>query len=260
MSRFRISIGVIAGLIFAAPASAHPVPTDTHIRTITVCVRPTELCVRYRVELDQFTTVFKDSKGLIDETEVKHLNSPAAFYGEFVRRLGPILADQLDVTLDGRPITLHSIEQQFEASDHLLCDFLFQADWTLQANHDYRLRFRDRTYDGEQGRVRLGWDEDPGVTVSARDAPSSILQSRAPIDLRPGDDTRLRTLGLTFRVVQAAASAGIAAPAPAPSTDHGPHSSLLALLDAPHGFGVLMLLATLFGAAHALTPGHGKTL
>jgi ABC-type nickel/cobalt efflux system permease component RcnA len=34
----------------------------------------------------------------------------------------------------------------------------------------------------------------------------------------------------------------------------------LTLLDAPHGFVVLMVLATLFGAAHALTPGHGKTL
>src|SRR5207249_7201863 len=38
------------------------------------------------------------------------------------------------------------------------------------------------------------------------------------------------------------------------------HSTLLALLDAPHGFGVLLLLAAAFGAAHALTPGHGKTL
>src|SRR5262249_31628975 len=31
-------------------------------------------------------------------------------------------------------------------------------------------------------------------------------------------------------------------------------------LDSPHGFGLLLLLAVGFGGAHALTPGHGKTL
>ena len=35
---------------------------------------------------------------------------------------------------------------------------------------------------------------------------------------------------------------------------------LKALLDSTQGFWVLMALAAGFGAAHALTPGHGKTL
>jgi nickel/cobalt exporter len=37
-------------------------------------------------------------------------------------------------------------------------------------------------------------------------------------------------------------------------------SSLVALLDSPHSVAVMLLLATVFGAAHALTPGHGKTM
>src|SRR5438094_5720046 len=94
-------------------ALAHPVPSDTHVRTVIVRVRPDELCVRYRLELDQFTTVYKDSKGLIDDADVKRLNTPSAFYGEFTRRLAPILADQLAASLDDRPITLRCLEHRF---------------------------------------------------------------------------------------------------------------------------------------------------
>src|SRR5207244_13158513 len=45
-----------------------------------------------------------------------------------------------------------------------------------------------------------------------------------------------------------------------PSASPESRSTLVALLDSPHGFGLLLLLACGFGAAHALTPGHGKTL
>src|SRR5262249_19119042 len=38
------------------------------------------------------------------------------------------------------------------------------------------------------------------------------------------------------------------------------HSLLLLLLDSQQGFFVLLVLAAFFGALHALTPGHGKTL
>jgi ABC-type nickel/cobalt efflux system permease component RcnA len=44
-------------------------------------------------------------------------------------------------------------------------------------------------------------------------------------------------------------------------TDHpGEHSLLHLLLDTRKGLALLLLLAAGFGAAHALTPGHGKTL
>jgi ABC-type nickel/cobalt efflux system permease component RcnA len=209
--------------------------------------------------LDQFTTVYKDSRGLIDDAEVKQLRTPAAFYGEFARRLGPILADQLDVTLDGRPVPLRCLEQRFEVSDHLVCEFLFQADWSL-GNADHEVWFHDRTFDGELGRVKLSLDEDEAVSILQRTLPGSILQARAPTELRPGDDERLRTLRATIRVGGGPAVTHTSPPPVGASAPAGAHSTLLGLLDAPHGLTLLILLATLFGAAHALTPGHGKTL
>src|SRR5262245_16872089 len=92
----RIRLATMATLVAVATmgvptAFAHPVPTDTHLRTIIVRLRPDELAVRYRLELDQFTTVYKDSKGLIEDGEIKRFNTPSAFYGEFIRRLAPLL-------------------------------------------------------------------------------------------------------------------------------------------------------------------------
>jgi nickel/cobalt exporter len=262
MRQVRPLLGVmlIAAAICPPAVIAHPVPSDAHIRTVDVRLRPTELCVSYRLELDQFTTVFKDSKGLIEEAEVKRLNTPTAFYGEFTRRLAPLLADQLVATLNGQSITLRCIEHRFTVTDHLLCDFLFQADWSPRPDSENVFTFRDNTYDGEQGRVRLNVDEDNAIAVAHRSVPSALLQAKSPTDLGPGDDARLRTAKVTFRL--SAVDAGITAlhPTPSEKPDEHSHSTLLPLLDAPHGFGILLLLATLFGAAHALTPGHGKTL
>jgi ABC-type nickel/cobalt efflux system permease component RcnA len=264
MTRPAGMLAFAAALFGLAPATfAHPVPTDTHSRTVTVCLRPGELCVRYRLELDQFTTVYKDSRGVIDEAEVKRLNTPTAFYGEFTRRLGPILADQLDVLVDGRAVPLRCIEQRFEVADHLVCEFLFQADCALGDGAEHEVRFHDRTYDDEQGRVRLTLEEGDGVSIRRRSVPGSNLQARAPADLRPGDDERLRTVSATVVADDRPTIAGDSA-TDAPAADvpraSATHSKLLDLLDAPHGVAVLVLLAALFGAAHALTPGHGKTL
>ena len=244
-------------MVCAPPASAHPVPSAAHVRQVTVSPRPNELFVRYRLELDPFTTVYSDSKGLFEDAQIKNFNTPSAFYAEFSRRLAPLLADELHATLDNQALNLHCVEQHFEVSDHLFCEFLFQADWSLSTAVDHHLEFEDQTYSGEQGRLRLNLEEDPAILVTKRVVPTSLLQSQAPTDLKPGDDQRLRTIRATFRLDGPPALA----PSPQePAASVNSHSTLLDLLDAQHGFAVLMILAALFGAAHALTPGHGKTL
>src|SRR5262245_32308415 len=227
--------------------SAHPVPSGAHLRAIEVRPRPNELCVYYRLEVDQFTTVYVDSKGLIDDAELKRLKTPSEFYEVYTRRLAPLLADQLAASLNDKPLTLRCVEHRFEVLDHLRCDFIFQADWAPAPGVEHELEFHDPTYDREPGRVKLSLSEDAAVSIVRRTVPRSLLQSRAPPDLRPGDDDRLRTVRASFRLAEPtapAASAPAATPAPAPPLATGnAHSTLLALLDAPHGFGVLLLLA-----------------
>src|SRR5207302_809862 len=85
----------------------------------------------------------------------------------------------------------------------------------------------------------------------------------------PGDEAKLRQASATFRVTGAAAAPAppAAAPTIAPPADtneaghHDDDHGLFALFfDTSRNLGWLLVLAGIFGAAHALTPGHGKTL
>jgi ABC-type nickel/cobalt efflux system permease component RcnA len=233
------------------------VPRRSHDRVIEVRLRPTEVAVDFRLEVDEWTVVFVDLPALLEPSEMKRLAKPSEFYETYVRRIAPLLADHVYVTLDGQPLTLRCVDTQFVVRDSLQCEFIFQADLTPAQGRPYRLDVRDDTYSQEPGRVKLSLAESEGVRLTRRVAPSPSLQARAAIDLKPGDDERLRTLSATFEV-DAAAVAPPTAPTKPPAAEA--RSTLVALLDSPHGFGLLLLLAVGFGGAHALTPGHGKTL
>jgi len=251
-------LSVISTVMWATPAVAHPVPRRSHDRVIEVRLRPTEVAVNFRLEVDEWTVVFVDLPALLEPSDLKRLTKPSEFYETFVQRIAPLLADQVYVTLDGKPLPLRCVDVQFQVRDSVQCEFIFQADLSALPGRSYRLDVRDDTYPQEPGRVKLSLAEGDGVRVVNRVGPSPSLQARAAIDLKPGDDERLRTLGATFEVDAAASAPAIVEPVHPPPTDG--RSTLVALLDSQHGFGLLLLLAVGFGGAHALTPGHGKTL
>lgn len=251
-----LSLGL--AVTWATPAVAHPVPRRSHDRVIEVRLRPNEVAVDFRLEVDEWTVVFVDLPALLEPSDMKRLTKPNEFYETYVRRIAPVLADQVYVTLDGQPLALRCVDTQFHVRDSLQCEFIFQADLTPAQGRRYRLEVRDDTYPQEPGRVKLSLAEGEGVRVTERVVPTPSLQARAAIDLKPGDDERLRTLNATFEVDAIPPAPPTVATEHAPTTDS--RSTLVALLDSPHGFGVLLLLAVGFGGAHALTPGHGKTL
>src|SRR5262249_38485804 len=104
-------------------------------------------------------------------------------------------------------------------------------------------------------------------TVDVRQAPDEELMKRTLVDLRPGDEDRLRELKLDIRRMYTTSTPalrqpGLVKPPPRPeSPAHGDRQSLLLLLQTHEGgLLVVLLISALFGAVHALTPGHGKTL
>jgi ABC-type nickel/cobalt efflux system permease component RcnA len=198
---------------------------------------------------------------LLEAGKDKGLTKPAEFYEAYLRFLAPLLADQMFAALDDKPLDLKCVEQKYEVLDHLRCDFIFVAEWKPAAMVQSRFEFHDQTFPKEPGRVKLTLAEDIGVSIVKRTAPSGLLQARAPLDLKPGDDARLRTIRAVF------SATAEAPPRPAPTPTLEPASSvpaggnsLVSLLDSRHGMVVMLLLAAVFGAAHALTPGHGKTM
>jgi nickel/cobalt transporter (NicO) family protein len=128
-----------------------------------------------------------------------------------------------------------------------------------------------------------GWS----VQVVQQSVPDPVLQSKTALQMQPGDDEKLRPFSVTFvcspshslagaasamderwalRKRQAATLAGGITEGTVHSNSAeeraaGTGSELFDLfLSSKQGIVVILLLSLLVGAAHALTPGHGKTL
>jgi ABC-type nickel/cobalt efflux system permease component RcnA len=274
------------------------VPKKTHDRAIVVRLTSEAVVVDYRLEVDKDTASL-ELLDTFDKSEIGELNKEN-FYPTFLRVYGPILANNLTATLDGKPLTFTCVQHDHALLDHLRCDFRMVARWAPKPEEPHRFTFREGNYELEAGLVRLALTSSSAVTIREKKEPSESLKYRRPIDLRPGEEPRLREVSATFvSSPLAPEERAVLKPGPTQTPDeptastktgkaevpagwktapvdgegksgspdavaasNPPHSDslLLLLLDSRQGFLVLLLLAGLFGAAHALTPGHGKTL
>ncbi len=267
---------------------AHPVPRRAHDRTITVRLTTeaktgqVKVVVNYRLEVDEFTVVWIDLPPLSDRVDLSQLRKPQEFYQAFTNGYAPILAANLVATFDGRPLEFKCQKQGYRLRDedgtplgHLRCDYRFEA-LEESAEHakpgsQHRLTFKEGNYELEEGRIQLSLIAEAPIELVSKVEPDAALKARPAAELQPGDDARLRNTSATFTLArEKPQSAGDSAPPDSDKptqearTEHdssAPGHSLLALvLDSQQGFWALLLLAAAFGAAHALTPGHGKTL
>src|SRR5215813_9071293 len=112
----RVLLPLAVSILGLCPwtALAHPVPKRDYLRTIEVRLRPDEVSIQYVLEVDEWTAVFLDLPALLDEAELRTMTKPSQFYNAYLRRLAPLLADQLLVTLDDKPTTLRCVEQRYE--------------------------------------------------------------------------------------------------------------------------------------------------
>lgn len=263
-SAVRCLLSALALLAVASVGTGHPVPRLSHDRTIEVHLTPTAVGVKYRLEVDPFTVVYSDLPAVKTKEELTAFRGPRQYFDAFTRSYAPILADNLTAELDGRPLTFKCRQHGHEELDHLRCDFVLEAEWTPTPGQTHRFRFQEGNYELEAGQIRLSLTADPGIETLQVEQPDEALRARPAFDLRPGDEARLRRASASFRI----GSEGPDQKADIPRSPGDPRSDapsadrnlLVNLLDSPHGFWALMALAAMFGAAHALTPGHGKTL
>lgn len=262
-------------LLLPAFASAHPVPRKAHDRTIDIRCQADRVVVHYRLDVDPLTVVYDDLPAIDDRVDVKKLKGEKEFYDAFARGYAPILADNLTATLDGKPLTFrcekhghtHLDDDGKTKLDHVRFDFTFRTDWK-PGDGEHRLTFREGNYELEAGMIRLKLEGVAAVEIVEKTLAPQELQERASRDLKPGEEAKLRQASATFRVTGVAA-----APIPPATTDPSPppeageaehhdgdHGLFALFFDTSRNLGWLLVLAGVFGAAHALTPGHGKTL
>jgi ABC-type nickel/cobalt efflux system permease component RcnA len=170
------------------------------------------------------------------------------------------LANKLELRLDGRGAPLEVVGSRSTLSPGAggLETLRFEAVYRASGRGS-RLELRDRNYAS-----RLGWRE---LVVQARDG-ARLLSASVPSESVSGDLRHYR--GELLDVTRATATfvlGDTAAPPPAlgetrePEAARGGFESLIA--EGELGAGAIalsLLLAAFWGAAHALTPGHGKAI
>ena len=275
-----LTISSLILLVATRPTCAHPVPRDNHDRTLVVRLTPEAVVVDYRLEVDEFRAL-RDLEGV----DLGPLRDRKDIHAAYLRHFAPVLRNNLVVTLDGRELELTCVQQSFRLLDHVRCDYRFVGRWRLDANLAHAFRIHDSNfYDDAVSAVHLMLDASSELTL-------------ADVVLGPGERDQLKRATATVRAVPSF-RAGVGRPAlppdpePArlgpmgkarrlaaeskpfceappgfvrvnsPGEDQPPTSRRLLdlLLDSKQGLGVLLLLAAAFGAVHALTPGHGKTM
>jgi nickel/cobalt transporter (NicO) family protein len=230
---------VLAALLLPAAASAHPLGNFTINRFARVEVSGHRLYVRYVLDLAEIPAYQARRQGV----------DPAAYAAR--------LARNLHVTLGGRSVTLTPVRHALAFPKGVAGLHTMRLEAILRGpavTGSERLTVHDGNYAG-----RLGWRE---IVVGAGTAstsdelrayPKSLLQS--PLDVTSAQATVAPTRDAVPQL-----TSGKALEAPDRVADSGftkligqRHLSLLVILGS--------LAAALFwGAAHALSPGHGKTI
>lgn len=244
MRRLVLLPMVAAGLVLAPGAFAHPLGNFTVNRFAAIEASGERIYVHYVLDLAEI---------------------PTFQLGDRVQRAGfaADVARRLELRLDGRPALLRALDSttRFRPGAGGLRTLRFEA--VYEANRSgARLAFRDRNFPD-----RIGWRE---VVVRARDD-ARVVASDVPSASKSNELLRYpqELLRSPLDVTAASATfdlgAGPGSPpvvsglAPASRASGGFES----LVQTELGVGAILLallVAAFWGAAHALTPGHGKAI
>jgi ABC-type nickel/cobalt efflux system permease component RcnA len=234
-----VVLAAAAALLAPATASAHPLGNFTINHFARVEVAGHRLYVRYVLDLAEIPTYQARQRGV----------DPAA-YAQSVAR-------GLQVTLDGRPVTLRPVARALAFPRGVAGLHTMRLELILRGPAVARgesLTVHDTNYAG-----RIGWKEIVvgATTRSVSDElhayPKSLLQS-------PLEVTTVHTSVAPSSAAVPTLAGGSSLEAPDRVADAGftrligeRHLSALVIL-------VSLAAALFWGAAHALSPGHGKTI
>ena len=257
MKRLVLLFGLLVGLAAPAAASAHPLGNFTVNRFSGIELSGDRVYVKYVLDMAEIPA-FQERQKITDESL-------------YERDLATRIRRGLDLRFDGRKASLTALDHAlaFPPGAAGLRTLRFEAVYSAPASSG-RLELRDTNF-GD----RIGWKE---IVLTARDGasakassvpttsvshelaayPKDLLSSplevtSASATIAPGDGPG--------RAPQLESRAQLSARAAVRATGDGGFASLIARDNL--GVGVILIslaLAFFWGSAHALSPGHGKTI
>jgi nickel/cobalt transporter (NicO) family protein len=271
--RVRLLVGaaLAAGALavaVVAPAAAHPLGNFTVNSYSGLRVGADRLVVDYVLDMAEIPA-FQSRQAIDGDRDGRVSGAEAAAWRD---RECPRLAGGLRATVDGRalPLRVTASSLAFPAGAGGLATLRLGCALAapLPAGGRHQLAYADGNHPG-----RVGWREvtatGDGATLEAADVPARSASAR--LTAYPQDQLRSpldqRTAAVSFRAggprAAAAAEEGAGGRAARGGVDRATaaFTALVAERRLSPGFGLLALaLAVALGAAHALAPGHGKTV
>jgi ABC-type nickel/cobalt efflux system permease component RcnA len=291
----RLHVLVALGLLIGGgggSVSAHDVPDRFFDRSIQVSIGSDRLSISYQLSLTQLTLA-EELLSLVD-AGVLARSDDSERLTRYAQGMGPLLAQGLIVKVDGTAVPVRFAAATHRVEDHPRFTFELDVPDVVQVARlrdnpttsvPHRLSLEDTSFFLEKGCIRIAirarelceivrstvpakldavtvrpsWEMTPEQQDEARRADavwrvhSVTIDSSTDGDLPAGPDPAA-TANPTERSSESAAAAG--------GRTRGNGQGIVSLLDrGRRSFPVLLLaLAFFFGAAHALTPGHGKTM
>jgi nickel/cobalt exporter len=252
----------------AAPAAAHPLGNFTVNSYSGLRVGPDRLVVDYVLDMAEIPT-FQARQAIDGDRDGTVSGAEAAGWRD---RQCPRLAGGLRAAVDGRPLSLAVTGATVAFPPGAGGLRTLRLECTLAATMPQGRGHHDLAYrDGNQA-GRVGWREitatGDGATLDAAEVPARSAsrrltaypedQLRSPLDQRTAT-VRFRPGGP--RAGDAGEPAGGAVARRGVDRATAAFTALVAARRLSPGFGLLALaLAVVLGAAHALAPGHGKTV
>jgi nickel/cobalt exporter len=261
-----LSLQVVTG---GRPASAHPLGNFTINRYVRIDLSPEAVRLRYVLDVAEIPAY--------QELQAAGISPEVAASGRlpesYARRKAADLLRNLELEVGGRRLPLTVVAQAAWAPEGQagLRTVRVEADYEGSLPDGWQrgaeARFRDRNFEG-----RLGWSEvvvrgGSGVVLTSSDVPAA--DRTAELTAYPADalasPTAVREARFAFAVGSAGSDVASSGPAPAAlSAREEARGGFAALILAPRlGAGLVLLsllAAAAWGAAHALGPGHGKTI
>ena len=283
MSRLAFLIFLIA---FAAPpAWAHPLLQCEFDRKIAVRLEPGAVDVKYTLELSDWSMAF-DGATILKGDDLKGITGDRAYAKRYAATKARFLADGMNAQLNGEALMFAPVGEiliETEGfSKNILMTFHLRAPYQPKPGVENTLIFVDETGFVDKNGAKTA---DPAgaifLTIDEREKKSDKLTmidatyperfNGKPLSQIPaGEEIARRTCSAKFTVPVNPVPPPVE-PAPGEPTitvvpdERGTFEKihdrgLLALFESDLGLGVVLLLAAGFGAAHAFTPGHGKTM
>ncbi|WP_406700842.1 ABC transporter permease [Singulisphaera sp. Ch08] len=266
----RLGLVLLVFALLVPSARAHDIPNARVDRSIQVRLRPGRLTIDYEISLSELTLTrdLRDLIGALPDGDRRD------WFDQYGKVTAPLNAKGLLVSVDGRPLPLRTLGFDLKTEEHPQYTFHFEGDIPPRGH----LKVQDTNFVSSEGTSRLALRGQEGVVLRGDLLPPDVqlitvqpLWMMTDLEERRSKQAELdyHTTTASFAKSEPTRTAPQAPvqksvvreksglPAPDRASDR-----LSRLLDRSTGVSLfgLVLIAFGLGAAHAVQPGHGKTL